>query len=47
MSENTGISVRYLRKIESGKAFGVLIDRHLLKISEFLNIKLSELFDFE
>ena len=45
ISEKTGIRTEYLRKIESGTAYGVLIERHLLKIAKVLNIKMSELFD--
>ena len=37
----------YLRKIEDGTASGVRMLRHLLKISEVLNIQISELFIFD
>ena len=46
LSEKTGIRKDYIRKIEQGEAYGVLIDRHLLKIAFCLNIKLSQLLDF-
>ena len=46
MSDSTGISAKYLQKIEDGKAFGVLIERHLFKIANVLNIKLHDLLDF-
>jgi len=47
LSNITQIRVEYLRKIESGKAYGVLLDKHLLKIAMGLNIKIKELFDFD
>ena len=47
MSDNTGICVRYLQKIENGKAYGLLIDRHLEKIANFLDAKLYDLLNFE
>ena len=46
ISKITGIRAEYIKKIESGKAYGVLIDKHLLKIAKALNVKMSELFDF-
>lgn len=47
LSEKTGIRKEYLRKIENGKAYGVLFDKHLLKIAIALNTKISDLFDFD
>ena len=47
LSEKTGIRKEYLRKIENGKAYGVLFDKHLLKIAIDLNTKISDLFDFD
>ena len=47
LSEKTGIRKEYLRKIEDGKAYGVLFDKHLLKIAIALNTKISDLFDFD
>ena len=46
LSEKTGIRVKYLQKIENGIAFGILIDRHLLKIAIALNVHFYQLFDF-
>lgn len=46
LSEKTGIRAEYLKKIESGKAYGVLLDKHLLKIAKALNVKMSEMFNF-
>ena len=47
LSEKTGIRKEYLRKIEDGKAYGVLFDKHLVKIATALNIKMSDLFNFD
>jgi len=47
MSVLTGIRTDYLSKIGQGKAYGVMIKRHLLKTANVLNLKLCELFDFE
>lgn len=47
LSEKTGIRKEYLRKIECGKAYGILFDKHLLKIAIALNTKISNLFDFD
>ena len=47
ISEKTGIRKSYLQKIEEGSAYGVLIERHLIKIANTLNITLKELLDFE
>ena len=46
LSEKTGIRKEYIKKIESGKAYGVTLDKHLFKISNALKIKLSTLFNF-
>lgn len=46
LAEKTGIRKEYIRKIEQGKAYGVLIEKHLLRIAKSLNIKLSELLKF-
>ena len=43
----TGIRIQYLQKIEKGLAYGVLIDKHLLKIANALSVKLGELFAFQ
>ena len=47
MSEKTGIRKEYLRKIENGTAYGLLLDKHLLKIAIALNIHFYQLMDFE
>ena len=44
ISEKTGIRVEYLKKIENGTAYGILIDKHLSRIANALRVKLSELF---
>ena len=41
-SEISGISTRYLKKIENGEAFGMTTD-HLFKIAEALQVKISYL----
>ena len=46
LSKKTGIRKDYLNKIEDGSAYGVLIERHLLKISKILKISLYELVDY-
>lgn len=46
VSLKTGIGIQYLYKIEQGKAYRVLIGKHLLKIANTLKIKMSELLDF-
>ena len=45
MSEQTGIRKEYLKKIEQGKAYGVALDKHLIKIANVLQIKMSVLLD--
>jgi len=45
LSKKTGIRKEYLQKIEDGKAYGVLLERHLFKIASALTIKISEMFD--
>ena len=47
VSVKTGIRVQYLQKIENGIAYGVLIDKHLLKIAIALQVKMSELLNYE
>ena len=46
LSKITGIRKEYLNKIELGTAYGVMMEKHLLKISTALKIKLVDLFDF-
>ena len=45
MSYRTRIRPYYLKKIENGTAYGVLLNRHLLKIANALDVKLSYLFE--
>ncbi len=47
VSLKTGIRVQYLQKIENGLAYGVLIQKHLLKIAKAFQVKPSELFNYE
>ena len=44
LSINTGIRVLYLKKIEAGIAYGMYLDKHLIKIANALTVKISELF---
>ena len=46
LSEKTGIRKEYLRKIEQGIAYGVLLEKHFSKIANAFNLKLSELFNY-
>jgi len=46
ISKITGISIQYLTKIETGLAYGVLMGRHLLKISNAFQVKFSDLFKY-
>ena len=47
LHEKTGIRKEYLKKIEEGTAYEVMIERHLYKIAKALKIKLYVLLDFE
>jgi len=47
VSLKTRIRVQYLQKIENGIAYGVLIDKHLLKIAIALQVKMSELLNYK
>jgi len=47
LSAKTNIRKEYLQKIENGKAYGVLIDKHLLKIAIALKVHFAQLFDYE
>ena len=44
LSQKTGICKSYLYKIENGKAYGVLLERHLLPIFGMLKVKCSDIF---
>ena len=44
LSQKTKISLNYLKKIESGNAYGVKILTHLAKIASALDLKLHEIF---
>ena len=47
LSEKTGIKKEYLEKIENRTAYGVLIDKHLLKIAKALKVHFYQLLEFE
>ena len=47
LSAKTNIRKEYLQKIENGKAYGVLIDKHRLEIAIALKVHFAQLFDFE
>lgn len=47
LSTKTSIRKEYLKKIENGVAFGLLIERHLVKIAKVFDIRLFELFNYE
>ena len=47
LSLKTGIRKEYLEKIEKGTAYGVLVEKHLFVIANTLNVKLSELLNYE
>lgn len=47
LSLKTKIRVQYLKKIEEGKAYGMLVDKHLVAIADGLEIKVHELFLFD
>lgn len=44
LSQKTGICKSYLYKIENGKAYGVLLERHLFPILGMLKVKCSDIF---
>ena len=46
LSSKTGVRVEYLMKIEQGKAYGLLFEKHLLPIAIGLKTKFSELLKF-
>ena len=43
MALKTGIRVQYLKRIEEGSAYGISIDRHLLKIATTLELPVYKL----
>ena len=47
LSKYTNIRKEYLKKIEDGNAYGVMIERHLIKIAKAFGIQLCELVDYE
>ena len=47
LAQKTGIRKEYLEKIEEGTAYGVRMEKHLLKISKGLGVTFYQLFDFE
>lgn len=46
LSEKTGINLKYLKRIENGEALNISLSKHLFKIENALDIKLSELFEY-
>lgn len=46
IAQRTGLRTQYIRKIEQGTAYGVLLDKHLAKIADVLEVKLSVIFSF-
>ncbi len=44
MAYKTGIRKEYLQKIENGIAYGVLMERHLLRIADALDVSIVNLF---
>lgn len=47
LSEKTGIRKEYLKKIEIGNAYGIMLNAHIVKIAKVLNTDLSEIFDYK
>jgi len=47
LSEKSGLRKEYLLKIEQGNAYGIQIEKHLVKIAKGLNTTLSQLFEYE
>lgn len=47
LSQKTDIRWQYLQKIENGKAYGVLLERHLLKIANALSLDFVEIFKYD
>lgn len=47
LAKKAGLRAQYLKKIEQGAAYGVLLNKHLAKIVYALDIKMSVLFSFE
>ena len=47
LAKKAGLRAQYLKKIEQGTAYGVLLDKHLVKIAFALDIKMGELFSFK
>ena len=46
LSQKTEIRTEYLKKIEEGTAYGILINKHLNKIANVFKIKIDDLFTF-
>ena len=47
LAKKAGLRAQYLKKIEQGTAYGMLLDKHLAKIADALRIKMSVIFDFK
>ncbi len=42
-SEKSGLSIKYIKKIESGLAYGIGFQKHMFKIAFALNTKIEEI----
>ena len=47
LSIKTKIRIQYLKKIEEGKAYGMLVDKHLIAIANGIGVNIHELFLFD
>ena len=47
LSTKTAIRKDYLQKIEKGIAYGLSIERHLVKIADALHVNIAILFKYE
>ena len=46
LAEITGIRKEYLKKVEKGNAYGVMLNTHFVKIAKALKVNLSNFFDY-
>lgn len=46
LSQQTGIRKEYLKKIEEGTAYRVLLCKHLVKIANALDVSISTMFKY-
>lgn len=42
-SEKSGLNIEYIKKIESGTAYGIGFQKHMLKIAFSLNTEIEEI----